>query len=185
MEIEGEGAAAREGAGAGAGVAAAAPAAPAEARGAYVEREKFLMKQAREKEGYKQGVNAAARPLAWPLVLVRFGSPAALTYPPSACFASPTGWSALYWPAFAQEEEGLLQFRCVCNDGLPSHMMDLIALKNIFSKQLPNVSPRARVSRSCPLPPPPLAAAAPPPCGFFLSFPHARTRAALRCATRM
>ncbi|KAL3531283.1 hypothetical protein ACH5RR_010605 [Cinchona calisaya] len=38
-----------------------------------------------------------------------------------------------------EEESGRLKFECVSNDGTDKHMVWLIGLKNIFSKQLPNM----------------------------------------------
>ncbi|KAK1399111.1 Histone acetyltransferase [Heracleum sosnowskyi] len=38
-----------------------------------------------------------------------------------------------------EEDEGRLKFACVRNDGIDEHMVWLIGLKNIFSRQLPNM----------------------------------------------
>jgi histone acetyltransferase len=37
------------------------------------------------------------------------------------------------------EEEGEISFQYVLNDGVPQNMVNLVGLKNIFSKQLPNM----------------------------------------------
>ncbi|KAK9861252.1 hypothetical protein WJX84_008428 [Apatococcus fuscideae] len=45
-----------------------------------------------------------------------------------------------------QEHDGALSFQYACNDGDPYHSIWIICLKNIFSKQLPNM-PRSYIAR--------------------------------------
>jgi histone acetyltransferase len=49
------------------------------------------------------------------------------------------GYSAREENLKKEEESGLLKFECVCNDGVDDHMVSLIALKNIYARQLPNM----------------------------------------------
>lgn len=48
--------------------------------------------------------------------------------------------------ALSMEQDGKIAFHYVENDGTPDNMMRLIALKNVFSKQLPNM-PREYIAR--------------------------------------
>lgn len=45
-----------------------------------------------------------------------------------------------------EEELGIIHFECITNDRLPSHSIKLLALKNIFSRQLPKM-PREYIVR--------------------------------------
>lgn len=45
-----------------------------------------------------------------------------------------------------EESLGVIEFECITNDRLPEHSMNLVTLKNIFSRQLPKM-PREYIVR--------------------------------------